>query len=359
MRNFITIILIWLTVPALGQITLQFVPEVYGRNTIGLFNCKIVNPFQQQSVTLTITVSERKAGTVCIVRTPAFTLAPGASTIPLSAVRAASTQFSSTKLGQLLAINRTFPEGDYDYCYSLSFVHSDNMPEEQCFSYTLTPFAELNLIDPYDQDKLCYKRPLLTWSPLIPAVSGSFYQVVISEIKPGQNATEALNYNIPVINQSNIMAPVLPYPGVAPDLVPKKKYAWQVTAYKDNTVLNRSEIWTFTIDCQDTVKKIVDDGYRDIEDLLNGNYYVAQGMLKFAVINPYQSQDLRYEIQSIEHPDKTIKGLPRLKLNTGSNMIRIDFANRNALTDGSYYILKVWLPNGTVRSLRFIYQYVK
>lgn len=181
----------------------------------------------------------------------------------------------------------------------------------------------------------------------------------ISEIKNGQNATEALNYNLPVINQSNIVSPILPYPSIAPQLVKGKKYAWQVTAYKDQTVLNRSEIWEFTVDCQDSVKKVADDGYRDIEDLSRGNYYIAAGFLKFALVNPYQAQDLKYAITSLNNPDKKIKRLPKLKLKTGNNQVQIDLTATNSFTDEKYYILKVQLPNGTTKSLRFLYMEVK
>jgi hypothetical protein len=164
---------------------------------------------------------------------------------------------------------------------------------------------------------------------------------------------------LPVINQSNIVSPILPYPSIAPQLVKGKKYAWQVTAYKDQTVLNRSEIWEFTVDCQDSVKKVADDGYRDIEDLSRGNYYIAAGFLKFALVNPYQAQDLKYAITSLNNPDKKIKRLPKLKLKTGNNQVQIDLTATNSFTDEKYYILKVQLPNGTTKSLRFLYMEVK
>jgi len=178
--------------------------------------------------------------------------------------------------------------------------------------------------------------------------------LVLSEIKTGQNPTEALNYNLPVINQSHIIAPILPYPSIAPQLVKGKKYAWQVTAYKDQTVLNRSEIWEFTVDCQDSVKKVADDGYRDIEDLSKGNYYIASRYLKFALVNPYQAQDLKYTILPLNSPDKKIRRLPKLKIISGLNQIKIDLSLTN-LKSGEYYVLNAWLPNGSTRSLRFIY----
>jgi len=358
-KRYITLLLLLCSMSAFGQATIQFIPELYGRNVDGLFRCTIINAGPKAGATMSIIVKERKAGVVCTIKTPAFTILQGANPLPFTIARSASVQFSNNGTGRLTSVNHNFPEGDYEYCYTINYVSNDILPVEQCFDYTLAPFAELHLIDPYDKDKVCDKRPLLTWQPLLPGIPGSAYQLVLAEVKSGQNATEALNYNLAIINQSNIISPILPYPSIAPQLETGKTYAWQVTAYKDQTVLNRSEVWSFTVDCQDTVKKVIDDGYRDIEDLSKGNYYVAVGVVKFALVNPYQAQNLKYEITSLNKPDKKIKSLPKLNLVTGDNKIVIDLSTNNTFNDGSYYIMKVWLPNGTVKSLRFLYVEVK
>jgi len=355
-KKYITILLLLFSLKGLAQTTIQFIPELYGRNVDGLLHCNIITVGARQSATLSIVVKERQAGTVVIVKTQAFTLNPGNNPVPFSIARNANLQFSGNSTGRLTSVNRTFPEGDYEYCFTINYTSGDYLPFEQCFDYQLAPFSQLNLIDPYDKDKICDQRPLLTWQPLLPGVLGSYYQLVLAEVKAGQNPTEALNYNLPVINQSNIMSPILPYPSIAPQLEKGKTYAWQVTAYKDQTILNRTDIWQFTVDCQDTVKKAPDDGYRDIEDLLRGNYYIAYGILKFAVTNPYQSQPLKYEIASLNEPNKKIKRLPKLTLQTGKNKILIDLSLLSGFKDGNYYTLKVSLPNGATKSLRFLYQ---
>ena len=355
-RKYLIILLLLFALGASGQITVQFVPEIYGRSVDGLFNCKIFNPYQKLDASLTITVTERKGGTVCIIKTVSFSIYPGANPIPGGAAGAASVRYGNTRLGQLTGINHNFPEGDYDYCFDLNFTHSDNPPEEQCFTYSLAPFTELSLIDPTDRDSICDKRPLFSWQPLIPGVPGAFYQLVLTTINSGQNATEAINYNVPVINQYSIISPVLPYPPINPELVSGQKYAWQVTAYKDQTVLIRSEVWQFTVNCRDSTKAVPDDGYRDVEDLLKGNYYIATGLMKFAIENPYRAQTLRYEIISTARPDKKIKHLPKILLRTGSNKIKINLTALDTFDNEAYYILKLWLPDGTVKTLRFLYE---
>jgi hypothetical protein len=359
MKRYLFIFLLIFTIApgALAQITFQFIPEINGRNLDGLFSCRIVAPGAMIRGTLSITVRERQGGTICVIRTPEFVIAPGANPIPVSAARGAAIRFSNNRIGQLTGKTRFFPQGDYEYCYSLNISGSDNPPVEQCFDYTLEPFAELNLIDPYDKDKICDKRPLLTWQPLIPAVPGALYQLVLSEIKSGQSPTEALNYNLPLVNQSSILSPVLPYPAVARELESQKRYAWQVTAYKDQTVLNRSQVWEFMVDCRDSVKNKPDSSsYRSIEDLQRGNFYIAARQLKFALVNPYQAQNLQYEIYPVTGSGKKIKHLPKIKLLNGANSIAIALDDTGAFTDNRYYVIYITLPNGDKKSLRFLYQ---
>jgi len=359
LRRYIIVVLLLFSLPVLGQTTIQFIPELYGRNVDGLFRCNIINSGSRQSATLSIVVKERKAGTVCVIKTPAFNVITGNNILPYTIAHNSSVQFANTGTGKLTSVNHNFPEGDYEYCFTVNYVSHDLLPVEQCFDYTLAPFAELNLIDPYDKDKICDQRPLLTWQPLIPGVPGAMYQLVLAEVKNGQNPTEALNYNLPVINQSNILSPVLPYPSIAPQLEKGKTYAWQVTAYKDQTILNRTAIWSFKIECQDSTKKVQDDGYRDIEDLSKGNYDLVIGTLRFALINPYQAQDLKYDIVSLNKQDKKIKHLPTVKLVSGLNQISIDLSTNNSFNDGESYVITVRTPNGTVKKMRFLYYEVK
>jgi hypothetical protein len=340
-----------------AQINVQFVPEIYGRNINGLFNCQFINAGAKRQASLTISVTERNAGLIAMVRIPEFYIVPGSSPLPVMAARSAAIQIADNRLGKLAKQSNMFPEGDYDYCFELTFTGSDLGPQEQCFSYALAPFADLNLIDPYDGESSCNKRPMFTWQPLIPTVPGSYYQLVLTEIKSGQNATEAINYNLPLINQLNITVPLLTYPSIVRELEIGKKYAWQVSAYKDQTVLNRSEIWEFAVSCTDSVKKKVDtESYREIDDLGRGNFYISTGHIKFTVVNSYEQQPLKYEIIQVEDQSKRIKHLPKVQLEPGKNYIDLDISGVGSFKDGKYYIMNVSLPNGIIKSLRFVYK---
>src|SRR6185312_10178950 len=99
-----------------------------------------------------------------------------------------------------------------------------------------------------------------------------------------------------------------------------------------------------------------DDGYRDIGDLTKGNYYIAVGAIRFAIINPYKAANFKYEIESLSKQGKKIKGLPKIKMETGKNKIMIDLADTDAFLDGDSYLMKLWMPDGSTKNLRFIYK---
>jgi hypothetical protein len=356
MKKLIVLLLLFFTIPVFGQVSFQFFPEVYGRNIEGLLNCKIINPSGRKSGSLVLTVSEKNNGTVLVLKTTAFNLNPGVNSLPVSTIRNSAIEYYNNPIAVIIQHNPNFPPGNYEYCFSFSPA-GNSLPAEQCFEYELVPFAQLHLIEPYDNDSLCDKKPTLSWEPLIPTLAGTNYQVVLSEIQPGQNAVEALNYNLPIINQSYLTSPILIYPPIANPLVDGKTYAWQVTAYQDHTILNRSEIWQFIEQCNEKKPPVIpDDGYRDIADLIKGNYYIAIGTIKFAITNPYKASTFKYQIESLNNPGKKIKGLPKIKILTGKNKILIDLADTDSFTDGYSYLMTLSLPDGTVKNLRFIYR---
>jgi len=361
-RILISLILSLLCLQSFSQTTFLFIAEVQGRNVDGLLNARILSPVQKRNVTLTITVSERKAGRVLTIKTPAFSLNPGNNIIPATAVRPAKIQFSNNRMANQIQQNGVFPEGDYEYCYTLSPEQGNYDPEvpaEQCFDAEVAPFSPLNLTEPDDKSKSCERRPMFSWQPSFPSVPGATYHLILTEVKSGQNAVEAVNYNLPTVSQQGIVSPVLVYPNTYRELEPGKKYAWQVSLYKNQTVLNRSEVWEFTVDCKDSVEKkveITNDGYRDIEDLLHGNYYVTYDAIKFLIVNSYGKHELDYEIECLTDPQLNLKHLPKIKIEHGKNKVIIDLINNSSFKPDFHYILRIKLPNGETKSLRVLYK---
>ncbi len=357
--RLILVLMAFLWLPAFSQVSIQFVPEVFGRSMDGLMNASIYSIKDRLTVQLNITVTEAKAGKVLTIQTQPFTIVPGNNILPPSAIKSSKVTISNTAMGNFVRQNSIFPNGDYDYSYVvISAQPNRDVIIDQNFSQEITPSAPLDLIEPFNNDQICEKRPMFTWQPSFPQIPGALYQLTLVEMKGTQNAIEALNYNLPVVDQKGILTNVLMYPPVAKELSTGKQYAWQVTIYKGQSIINRSEVWAFKLDCSDTlaVKADDDNGYRDIEDLAKGNFYLANGVVKFAVMNSYGEQDLKYSISCLSDPDQKVRFLPKKKLSKGKTKVNIDLRNNLSMKDGYSYLLTLELPSGTIKSLKFIYR---
>ncbi|WP_343670455.1 hypothetical protein [Chitinophaga sp.] len=341
-----------------AQYTFAFMPEVQGRSIDNIYKVRIGNTGGIVTANLRIVVTEAHAGAVVTIDIPQFQLMSGVGTVPPAAVYHATVGFGTNKLATVIRQSGYFPEGDYEYCFQLyeGVNHNNELLAEQCFSYELEPFSNMQLIQPYDEDKICDKRPSFNWQPLIPAVNGVEYRLLLVEVKDRQQPVEALRMNLAIINQRQIPMPMLLYPSIANELVEGKQYAWQVSAYQNDLVLAQSEIWSFTVDCEKDSTKLPAEAFRNIEDLTKGNFYIARGQLLFSLQNTYAATDLVYSIRCLTKPEQAIKKLPVIPIAGGYNQVVIDLSDNSSFKDGYYYIMDVTLPDGTRKQLRFIYK---
>jgi hypothetical protein len=345
---------------ATAQISVDFIPAISGTTLDGLMNVRINNFGQKRTVKLQVTVSfEDEVSSVQMVeiRTSAFDVYPGTNIVPPSILKTSQVKIGTSEPARFLQQNGYFPSGQYSYDYKVFSATTQEVLVDQNFVHELQPPAPLNLIEPFDKDEVCEHRPLLSWQPHIPMTAGTMYQVVLVEVKNKQNGIEALQYNLPIVNQRNISANLLMYPAVARELEKDKKYAWQVTAYQGNTVLNRSEVWTFNMKCADSIVESKPElSYRDIEDLAKGNFYLAEGRLNFVLVNSYAEQPLQYSISCLTDPKIKVKNLPQRKLSRGKNKIDIELSENRAFRNDYSYMLTVVMPNGQIKNLRFVYK---
>lgn len=359
-HGLVMIVCLLITAVAEAQLSFVFVPEIHGRTVDALFMARTVNMgAQNRLVRLLITVTEQKSGKITDIQTPAFQLLPGSNVLPPGLVRTATVVFGNNKAAAITRQSGYFPAGEYEYCLRLadgSKPAATDILAEQCFSWYLQPFSPLLLINPADGDKTCNNRPSFFWQPLLPNVPGLQYRLLLVELKAQQHKTEGINTNLPLINQLNIHTPMMFYPAASRVLEEGKRYAWQVTAYKGTAILAQSEIWEFTNSCIDKVPDSPATGFRDIEDLARGNFYVANGKILFAVKNVYNPMPLEYQITCISDPTIRNPRLNKIQLERGTNYVTIPLDDERAFRDGYYYQLEIKLPNGELRRLRLLYR---
>lgn len=343
-----------------AQITIQFMPGLNSQSVNGLFTAQVQNSAPvMYNGRLKITVRDGNNRIVLLATTPSMAVRPGANLIqPLAAQ--VTIQFGNSPSAAVVAQTGRFPEDEYEYCFE--FTGTESKPAagerifENCYNYHLQPVLPLSLVYPGDGDALCNTRPGFSWQPAMPLVSSYRYRILITEKKDSQDPASALATNMPVFQQDNLTGYMLPYPAMVPDLHKNNKYVWQVMAYEGNTRITQSEIWVFTIDCNDKKTDSSIESYRQLSAALNGNYYVASGTLHFSLLNPYNGTNMQYSLIEISNPAKDIRNLPAVKVQTGLNKVDVTLDDVHGMQTGKMYLLKVKNIGDHALYLQFLFK---
>ncbi len=340
-----------------AQLLFNFVPEVYARTIDGLSSFQVHNASTTKfigQISIQVTDKNTRQPVVSIL-TGSATFNPGMNSMPKSAYMSSVFHFSATKTGRLVNQTRTFPPGEYSFCFS--FLPADKSLTdnfENCFESFVQPLVPVSLIYPGDKDTICQKRPVLNWQPPLPLQPGMKYRLMLVE-KGERAAVEAMLKRAPLLLLDNITSTTINYPFSHPELVEGKTYSWQVGAYTDGLLVSTSEIWEFTVQCKDPVMPDPGGSYRELKLIANGNYYYANRFLRFSFLNNYGPTVLRYSILDIKNGLKEITDLPKVAIKPGRNNIDIDLTDIG-LKDGAEYLLRVYPFNEEPVQVRFIYK---
>lgn len=346
----------------IGTVTLQaqmvffFLPELYGRSVDGLGSFRIQN-LSPQAVPgrVFITVKEIRAKSAVVnVVTPVTTVAQGVTDFPKVLYNRSTFQFANNSLGAIANQTRALAPGNYEFCFR--FVPEDKGLDEaeNCFEAEIQPLVPLTLLNPVHQDTICNKRPVLSWQPPMPYSGDMRFRLMLTE-KTTAEPVESMLTNRPLLLLDNISGVSVNYPAAYPELKEGKTYCWQVVAYIKNVIISKSEIWEFTVQCNEKAPPVPFNGYRELKLLQNGNYYFANHYIQFAFTNNYNVKDLRYEVYDMAAPDKKLKNLPDIILQPGLNKIDLNLSE-SGLTPDNHYILKVYPFNEPAIEVRFVYQ---
>lgn len=344
-----------------GQVIVNFSPLVYGQTLDGLVYAQLVNSSGTDlKIVETITITELSGVKVVTVTTAPFILSQGTNFISKTAFTNGRFNFSNSTFGNTLRQSGRLIDGEYEYCFQTEIIGDkpDQLSPvfENCFSFQLQQMTPLLLIDPIDEDKICTKRPNLIWQLPSPLPAEARCRIILTELKEKQDIAEAIAFNAPVLNQGNVFGNMLMYPAGAPELIEGHTYAWQVTVYSEKTILKKSEIWTFTVTCQEPQKNLSGDSYRELKETDDGNFYIANRVLRFSFNNPYSNGKLDYSIDNLSRPNSEIKKLPTLKMAPGLNKYELDLSEIRPFKNNEEYLLRVRLINNRELKLRFIYK---
>lgn len=342
---------------SLAQFNFFFVPEVAGRSVDGLGLFQVQNLTGRTlagRVVIVVRENTRKQHIVTIT-TPTTNFAPGTFSFPRHVYAGSVFKFANGPYSSIVNQTKSFPPGEYSFCYQ--FVNADKVSGEEyenCFDAEILPLVPLTLLNPADRDKICQTRPVLSWQPPIPFHPAMKFRLVLTEKKQGESV-ENLLINAPLLLLDNITSTTVSYPASRPELKEGRTYCWQVVAHQQNIVVSKSEIWEFTIQCQDSARQLFSDSYRELKSLVNGNYYIANRAISFSLINNYSQGKLIYTVIDPANRSQKIRNLPEVKLAAGLNKIDIDLTESD-LVPGKQYLLRVFPFNEAAAEVRFTYE---
>lgn len=342
--------------------SVNFQPAVYGKSVEGLAFAQVVSSSALDAkVSVRISVKELSGFSVVVVKTAPFIIHRGLSPIDRVAFANAQFSFGDNRYGTTLRQSGQFAEGEYEFCFEVEVLDSKDaaMPRfaQQCFVHSVQPLTPLLLLHPIDQDQFCLKRPHFTWQPPLPLPPSARFRLTLTEVREKQDLAEALAYNPPLVNQYNLQVNSLVLPPNAPDLKEGGRYAWQVVVYDNNTILKKSEVWAFTVQCRENAPVLSADSYRELKENEDGNFYTTDRLLPFSLVNPYGgAEQLAYSIECVSDPAVWVKNLPALKLAPGLNKYILDLSELRTMKEGQEYTLNVQLPNRRQLRLRFTYK---
>lgn len=341
------------------QVTINFVANVQGLTLEGLSHVQFYNTVSSQAKSkLKITVDDENGNSVIELMTPTFFLEPGMNELNKTAFAKAYLKFGSSSAAATFAQTGRFPAGTYDYCFELEVEGpkiNDPSIYQNCFEAVIMPLTPLLLISPPDGSETCNTQPDFQWQQPMPVDKDLAYRLILTSVKDDQTAIEAINNNVPIIDIAGLRETILPYPTDVPRLEKDVNYAWQVTAYTGKTILEKSEIWTFRVHCDEAKTDSTYHSYREVKTAIDGNYYTANKVLRFALNNPYKARQLNYSIIDISAPEAEIKKLPEITVENGSNSIDLRLDNNKAFIPGHSYLMRISNIANHEVILRFIY----
>lgn len=259
-----------------------------------------------------------------------------------------SLQFKT--LGQL-----TF--GDYAICYQ--FIPSQaNVPVDNfCGEIRVKPYSPPVLATPSNEEIINTITPMLSWIPPMPITTDELsYSIKLVEKRTGQNPTQALSINFPLLQKEGLKETALPYQNERFPLEIGKTYVWQVVAGVNKTEIGKTEIWEFQIGSENNrAKPIPNAVYYGVEDHFSAStQYTLNNNISIAYDNRTYEGNLNYIVyKEGDNESKNIQ-LAKIELMPGLNHLSID-CGQSVLTKNNKYILEITDANGKKYYHRFTY----
>lgn len=257
--------------------------------------------------------------------------------------------------------NGFLPLGNFGVCISYFRHDHDAVTQvaEECDFIEVEPLSPPQLVLPWNEAQETQTSPSFTWLPPAPAsfFNNLRYDIDIVEINPGQSGADAIQENIPLLHQAQLMQTYLLYPTSAPPLQIGKQYAWRITATSNGAVVSRSEIWVFSLISESDLPRIKTNNLpyiKLVKDELPA-YSLQVDYLKFDYLN--ETADSTWNIRLYDLTSGTNDTVPSrwdtIPMKYGQNLVNIDLIGNNNFTHQHFYLLEQYNSRGEIWRLRF------
>ena len=304
---------------------------------------------------------EEGAANSFTLRTSNFTLAAGTSKLDYQSIVNAQVLSSSTVYYSFVQTGR-LPDGKYNICISLYQTINQTALANQCISLNIASLSSVILISPFDGATLKTFFPDFFWTfPGELPDNKITYSIKVTELKSDQTYADAIQFNAPLIFQTDLQQPIFSYPSSAPVLNEDGKYVWQVSVEINKVPKVLSEIWMFQYK-KDAVKKAQKkkeavEQYPFLEKNTGSSTYVFADKINFRYKNECIDTVLNYKLFETGNNKKSVLlSTKPVKIKQGINYLsfKVDKEQFAKKDKNAVYMLEVLNTRNETWRLKFV-----
>jgi len=293
--------------------------------------------------------------------TPPITLPPGTTHINYAKLQPVQYNVLSPDFVVDPGPNGLLPVGNFDICYSY-LAHRIEYVEkiaEQCEGLIIEPIGAPQLVFPFDGAIIENASPQFNWLAPMPAslFTNLRYDLDLVEVYPTQQPSDAIQQNIPLIQQHDVVGNSFMYPAGAQRLEQNKTYAWRISAKSNDSRIAETETWSFTLKNSNTenILKGHDLPYVKLSKEDRGGYAISLDELKFDYLN--ESGERIWNLKIVDITDKNKKlisvEMDSIPLKPGQNLVKLNLKRHNGFVNKHLYQMEVANSRQEVWRLKF------
>lgn len=302
-----------------------------------------------KEVNIKMSLQEASSGQIVLsANSGSFLLGKGIKIITSKDVQPISYNYTNPEFSRAY-----LPMGSYIACYQVYFngQKGEEPLGDDCIRINIDPLSPPLLNTPSDKSEVETPYPQFTWLPPAPMdmFSNLNYELLVTEVLPGQSSTEAIQQNTPLYSNSNLFQTYESYPSSFSGLDTGKLYAWQVVAKNGLHYAAKTEVWTFKVKKESLIPKPIYGNYILLSNEMGGIYPIIENQLHIK----YISKDQHFETNIIFLDESSGKEIKRKwqKIDPGDNFFDLEIGRE--FHQGKVYKIIITDQFKKQHSLRF------